>query len=1204
MDPVLIWFGQQILLPMLVERARHALSSTDWPERLARSATRATKLRRARRAVERWLRTPETQDLLIAPSPESAAALPESLKNSLQRSLVYMLLTRPTDEALASDAQALASEVVAAFLVELEPSQAIAIADLRNSIRFEELIHRLDADVDVGAVARLPPSCRSWVQELLRSSRATGGQLLRLLTHRDTDPSRDVASLISDPPAWLLQAGSAAWITLGEFLVSYRIFGEGGKAFEIAAAQGVPDSGRWRIRAAFVALQADDAPRALELCEDIPQSDSSWGKGVCLVAAEDWAAVRELPEQPIGTHPEDVPLYLALKAEAEDRADARPRAVAFLERAVDLQPGWSGLAIALARSLAHRAHDSASPTRLSDLSRARALSLRARDQRRQWGGNSSEAVALLCDVAGVRGDYAEGIRVGRIPPEGDATPEEATDPDVLASVARLALGAGERDLARSLIDHITDEFERAWFSGTLAEGDGDAAASVAHFQNAYSLADSEERKIVAMQALAAAGVWPVPGLDELREDRPDLASEMEAVARMARGEPEAAIALLRPLAQASRRAARVLVQAHKQAGERDQALQVAKDLGFRFSDPELLKSACQLLVNEGLWTQAESLAQEVISRVPSLAPGEMGAFRELIMDSAAQRIDWRTVENQATLCLDGGYSPSSVKWTLIGALWNLGRAQESWEAFERTRRPTPESEQEVVLAIELYRRFSTAPSDVMVVLDFADSHRDSEEIRAAALIAAYTMSRSSTLPQEDVTRLHESTEGFLADFPASPYFRRYQFTTPEEFLEQVGGLLRTGSEDYADAVQKALRGSLPSGFLAALAGKPYGEALLRRAPGCLPIAPPELQVLEQQQEHYRAAHDATVVVEPSALHLSSLLPTLADSVSGHAARLEFLDCCLRDLQHTTDSLSSRSTATVGWDPDADRPAFSEISQDQADDLADRAAWMLGRARVMELVQWEDFRAIPGPQEPRMCPWLGPLDRAKSLGLILYTDDVALMALAREFGIPHFGSWSVLRALSEDGRLTDAAFEEAVDLLTSNYCVDWPGQLESVRRVAEQASWQPGAASYALTRPSAWSAPIKTLAVLCEVLSHITEDEEGTFAWFALAATGLARVALPERAAEAIGQMMIEVSSTLNLGPAALPTLLRAGRIAIDQAERTGDPLEFFARSLLRTLSERQDRGQTTQLLLHYVAALDPADRLRVVEITLDPREEH
>jgi len=117
-------------------------------------------------------------------------------------------------------------------------------------MRFEELIHRLDADVDVDAVGRLPPPCRSWLQELLRGSRVTGGQVLRLLTHPDTDPRSDIAPLITDSPPWLLQASPAAWIVLGEFLVSHRIFKEGGKAFETVATQGVPDSDRWRIRAA------------------------------------------------------------------------------------------------------------------------------------------------------------------------------------------------------------------------------------------------------------------------------------------------------------------------------------------------------------------------------------------------------------------------------------------------------------------------------------------------------------------------------------------------------------------------------------------------------------------------------------------------------------------------------------------------------------------------------------------------------------------------------------------------------------------------------------------------------------------------------------------------------------------------------------------------------------------------------------------
>src|SRR5207253_2588994 len=113
--------------------------------------------------------------------------------------------------------------------------------------------------------------------------------------------------------------------------------------------------------------------------------------------------------------------------------------------------------------------------------------------------------------------------------------------------------------------------------------------------------------------------------------------------------------------------------------------------------------------------------------------------------------------------------------------------------------------------------------------------------------------------------IHAAIEGFVADYPNNPHFRRVPFVDAPTFLNQIALLLRPGYEEKQAIGTRVRLGELPYGLLAAAISKPYAAVLLERAAGILVAREFDPVSHDAEVQSAAATIDGSVVVDTSAL---------------------------------------------------------------------------------------------------------------------------------------------------------------------------------------------------------------------------------------------------------------------------------------------------------------------------------------------------
>jgi hypothetical protein len=384
-------------------------------------------------------------------------------------------------------------------------------------------------------------------------------------------------------------------------------------------------------------------------------------------------------------------------------------------------------------------------------------------------------------------------------------------------------------------------------------------------------------------------------------------------------------------------------------------------------------------------------------------------------------------------------------------------------------------------------------------------------------------------------------------------------------------------------------------MLAMAAAKTYTEALLHRAPGFLLAYPVDPTLAGHERQLATDALDSTVIVEPSALYLASLIPERWPDLLAGLAQVQIPDASLRDILTARDALALRSTTSMGWDAEQERMVIGEISQADADQLAERAAWMARTALSLEVVAVGALSQFPEMDSEHTRSWLAPLELAKQQGLAMLSDDLALRGLAHSLGIPTFGSIAVLDALVAAGQLDAAARDAALLQLRRHWVVDLPFDAAQLRALAEADQWQPGPAYFALTRPATWQDRHQALGFYRAGQQQIAATDPAHLPdWLYAAILGFAGGQPPMAVTPMAGLLLTLATLQANMDPAILAKLVPAARRAPTELGG-GDPLPHTVRDVAAVLIEALGHAEGARYaLLHAFSALDPPDRLLAV----------
>jgi nucleoside phosphorylase/tetratricopeptide (TPR) repeat protein len=1062
--------------------------------------------------------------------------------------------------------------------------------------------------------ARIPPNVVAELERARPHSPADADALLRRLASEAEPPVELVNRLVDDLPEWLEHSTSPRlWTAIGEFAAAHNAAEAAVNGFVRASELGDPEAPKWMARAALSAASQDQYERARELLARARELAGGSHPFVNVIQAAFEVAdsgdvsrasrVLEAAE----AHGGDDSVVEMMRGHALFMLKRRADALAVYEAALEDYPAHTAAALGAAEVLFARCAMDESESPVRDLERARELALQARDLRRGWRGDSAEAAALAAKIAIYSGDLDSVLKIALTPPEGEATQAESEHPEVLSQASRAFLFKGDAQRALELAEKIPDEVERELAQAECFRyiPDSDDLAQGA-YERALEAAADDSQRVQAYFGLAKLGKWPLPGVERLAEQDPEVVDMIAAEADLAQGNTTAAIKRYREWWKQSPRALEGLVNVYLDNDRVDEAVDALRDGAGRHRNPELRVRAARILVSAKRYEDAEAEAKRAMDALPA-GSRQHRELRKLRVQLAAWLDRWPEVEEQARAGLDEGIDIPDMRWALVVAQYNRRRPEDALEEMVREPALEPRDEIEAGLAIQLYRLGSRTPDDVRRVLELADRFAASEEVSAAAFIAAIEMSLDTEISASLLGRLRTFQSDFFERFPDSDYIRRFQADDAEamvgKLIEHLEETLAPGARHYEEITQEVISGSRPYGFISVVAGKPYAEALIKRAAGFLPISSANTEIAVLEREAAKHALDGPVVAETSALHTLELLRLDPKKLLANFSRILVPAEVLDDAIAAREVLNLRSTGMMGWDARSNRPTLTEVDEEQAEALANKAERLVSRVRECDIVTSRPRKA-QGQEIPEAArPWLVPIEMAKERDLPLLSDDFVLRAAARSEGVAAFGTLDLVTVLVDDGELKEEDLKAVLMDLRWNYAADLPLDEEQILAISAEDEWKPGPAAAVLTRPALWEDPISALSFYNKCISGVLAHEESLLpGWCAAAVLGFGRNWPPAIVTRRAGRVLahtVLMSSVVSgeLKVNLFSPLLAASR-QVAQSLGGGDPLPAAVESLREMLEATVGAANTPQVFAKLVDGLDDVDRVAALRVFL------
>jgi hypothetical protein len=1099
---------------------------------------------------------------------------------------------------------------------------------------------RLQDDVDPfrDAVDRLPGDTRI---QLLREHKAQAAHAYPLavfLADAD-DPAQAVGQLLTDPPVWLTELEpereEGVWRAVAAYASSHEVGMPAVEALERAAAAARGDRGRLLALAAFSAV-AHAPEHALRLA-DAAQEEGS----VVLVAA-----VKALLDAG-GRHPARLPDSVERALAAGDpaaikdvnilrftaychfAADRHEEGEGMLERALRLDPNEPAVQLDLAQCLLRRSAVGAPRQAFFDTGRAQRLAQAARAEYRRWQGPSDRAAAVLLEARVISGDITAAIHTAIAEPEGDASEPEIASQPLLIEAVRLAYKSGRADLAETLAAHLNGHGEKLQLAAYASEADPTVgrAERIAAWQAAAAGAATDEQRAEAAFALTGHGLWPVPHLDELREQRalPEAVYQTRrAVADAVNGDVDAAIRRLREWESHSVVAAMALFEQYELQGQLVLAAETAERAGRRFGDTHLRALAIDQWDRSGDREQARMKALTLLGR-PFL-PAEMRSqLRRTVIQWAQDREDWDDMEEHALVGLaeetgieritslegaTGTVPPQTLPlvWAAIHAQLNARKLETARDTLARFA-PHTRNTHDARAWLTLTGWSGWTPALAETAIGLAERYRYEDPELTGALLSGVllatgepTPDRTSTTstktadpaPQEAARTtlvlpdpLGRRLQDLLADATATRSLTTIQGS--QSLLQHVERTLGP-REPLLEAAADAVRvGALTTGMLAWAAGRPVALAVVHRAAGLIPACTLNPQHFAAEVSAANDALNRTAVPDPSTLALTTLLPGRFNQLRAVFAATPVSRAAFDDIVNTRYALDEmlRSSGQLGV-----RSGRFIITKYSDQDRKEHSRQAAAFSQIIPTLQPVDVPDLTGIRrrldlhdvpDQEAAAWLSAAQHALNTGSALWCDDAALRELLIKVGIPTFGTVALLRLLTDHSdypEFTHERYRHDLRTLLKSYVVDLPVTTDEITELAHAEDWTPAAAAAAFSRPHFWTIePLRPR--WAHIVAKVWENAPDQLAgWLHQAITGATALMEPQKMLPAVVQLTAETLLATGVGPEPAQVLQPAALNALEASSQ--------AVSRQRTLS----RQPTPELQLptadEFLALLRPA----------------
>jgi hypothetical protein len=407
---------------------------------------------------------------------------------------------------------------------------------------------------------------------------------------------------------------------------------------------------------------------------------------------------------------------------------------------------------------------------------------------------------------------------------------------------------------------------------------------------------------------------------------------------------------------------------------------------------------------------------------------------------------------------------------------------------------------------------------------------------------------------------------------ASP-IRMVQGATTEELAASMRELLRQDHGPLLDLVEMIRQVRIPLGKLATMTGRPYSSTLAQRALGYFIAGTGNDTDDEADEAAAAAARNTDIVVDPSALLVSSVLGEF-DYGRGQFRTLTAPTAAQQDAAAGRRELDGRSagSGSVYYDHISDSIVVSQPDISGHLSALQRFAKLETALARVQLASTPPLTSLGEVAMQDADPWLAPIALAKERGLALWSDDVAQRNLARACGVSAFGTITLqqlraadrLAAGDADDQVRNAVLAarraETVKAL-SERVVDVLANVEVITEQARQEEWGDVALAVATVgRPAWWLLSPTPWRDLQGILAAARQDTGPIDTWQTVAMWGASGLALeePARAAVLIASVCLADSSAPDL-VAHAAAMLRIGSDVAAQ-RKAHPPVDYLAQA--------------------------------------------
>jgi hypothetical protein len=1011
------------------------------------------------------------------------------------------------------------------------------------------------------ACALLPPSC---AQIILRARAAEPGGALRLasmLADGREAPRLTAESILSARPSWLAGGNGQFEVALATYAGEHGYPDVAANAMERAAEYGEQPDVRLLAFAALYAAEACDASRARALVRqigaDFPPSLLT-ATAAAIVESLGQPGPAAIPGLLTAARPAELasePTCLAFLGVQTLRRREVSAAVRYLQEGCSALPTSTSLRLQLGQALLARVVSGQSAVEAEDMRRIEEAAQAALDQRRQWSGPSSPALAMLIRRHMLVGAFKAAARLATPQPEGEALEQEASDDDIVILGTQAALTAHDRVSAQQFAARAGSDHARDMVAALLADPDLPTGESKELWLKALSSAPAGDAGLMALHRLACLGQWPLPGMDELRADGTvdDVTFDILAARSSgARGNLAAALTILRPHASATPVAAEVLVDVLQEAERFDEALDEAARGYERFGESILGHKRLNLLALADHPDEAATEAIRLLAR-PDTAPELRLKTRQRLIGHYAYRGDWPAVEEQARAALTDFPGRADLQWCLIGAVNNRGQLDRAWDLFAQFQPPiTTTTHAGFWLGQHAHHGFII--DDINTALDLLDQWPEDTEFQGQVLTAFLGAAGRRgpngkpilpDLDQQTQERFQARLASYTSQNPSGPIQ-----AVPGD-AQVLAGMLRAQLAPQVERfeyMERLVRDEqAPLSALAAVTNTPYASALLQRATGVLIAVTSNPDSYASELTAADAALDGKVVIHSSALAVASILPARWAGLRGAFADVSLSWDAWAEFQISRNDLL-RDPGTrfmIGYDLRSQALNSHQFSQADHAHLSRRFADIDSALRSITMAPTPDLDAFAEYTAAETDAALSPFALAATAGIPLWCDDVLLRGLAEHHHIATFGTVALLETLIESGRLPDTLREDILTL-ARGYVGNLLLTSDELDGLAAESGYQLGPATTIVSRAVFWADPSTAREIFLGLVGRVLEQASEAIAmWVAAACAGVA-VRLPyEEAMRFARSLAIDVFVQMDADDGVRARLMEAAEQAVN-----------------------------------------------------------